>query len=161
LARISASNSSKYKTLVGRKDVGRQKCAVNPFGRDVLNGYILIPKDFKKYILRDTKKYYHFLNWKQGISLKWPSLVIKVNPCCNSMAAIPAFGASNSSNYKTVVGSRMSGGQSALAILVPGKYHNWCAFINFQFPKLYFKGDAPWSNYLFVYLLQSGGSYGA
>ena len=70
----------------------------------------------------------------------------------------PQIGASNSSNYKTVVGSSMSGGQSALAILVPGKYQNWCAFINFQFSKLYFKGDAAMEQLFICLLLHISGS---
>ena len=46
----------------------------------------------------------------------------------------------------------MSGGQSVLAILMPGKIHNWCAFINFQFPKFYL-GNAPMEQMfvLFIY----------
>jgi len=43
---------------------------------------------------------------------------------------IPPPSGASSSNYKTVVGARVKGGQSALLIHVPVKKHNWGAFIN-------------------------------
>jgi len=66
---------------------------------------------------------------------------------------ISPIGVSTSSNYKTVVSARLSGGQSALLIHVPVKKHNWGAFINFQLQKLYFKGVLPWSKCLCCLLI--------